>query len=126
MTIKKGAHFWFCNNCGHHITKVSNEEPRFCLACMGQVGGVHLNDDTFVFIKSLIDEARENNDNEAVDALKMKLAILYLEKVTIYEANIHSMPDGDAKNYQCKGVLDDLNLMARKIHPLLVHKEKEQ
>jgi hypothetical protein len=123
MTIKKGLHFWFCSNCGHHITKVSDEEPRFCLACMGTAGGVHLNDDTFVFLKTKIEKAREESDNEAVESLNMKLAVLYLERVTIYEAGIHSLPDGDDKNYKCKQILDDLNQMARKIHILLVHEE---
>lgn len=124
MAIKKGADQWFCDNCGHHITNIGNEKPRFCLACMGQVGGVHLNDDTFVFLKAKIEMNQQALDNEAVENLRMKLAILFIEKVTIYEANIHAMPDGDSKNYQCKGVVDKLNQMARKIHPLLIDKEE--
>lgn len=122
MAIKKGLHFWFCDNCGHHITKISEEEPRFCLACMGKAGGVHLNDDTFVFLKAEIEKAQGNNDDEAAESLRIKLAILFLEKVSICERTIHAMPDGDTKNYKCKGILDELNQMARKIHPLLVHK----
>ncbi len=131
MAIKKGFDHYFCDNCGAHVSHAGNARPpKFCTVCLGKPGGAHLNDDTLKFLKDsiydLLKHARRGDAAyiEASD-LKLKLAALFLEKITAWEDNIHSLPDGPSKNSTCKELLTQLDKMAREIHPVLIYKAKK-
>lgn len=131
MAIKKGFDHFFCDNCGTHVAHSGvGRPPAFCVVCMGEPGGAHLNDNTLKFlgekIISLSEHSKKGDEaHTTANELKLKLAVLFLEKITAWEENTQVLPDGPSKNATCKDLLAQLDKWAREIHPILIHEKPE-
>jgi hypothetical protein len=130
MAIKKGHSHYFCDNCGTHVTHAKDASPpKFCLHCIGTSGGAHLNDESLEFLVGKIEHyngcEEKSEGNLKAMGLKILLARLFIEKVTIFEDNIHRLPDGPNKDRQCKTILEKLTEIANRIHHLMDPPEEE-
>lgn len=134
MAIKKGINVWFCDNCGEKAAAVDKEitdVPRFCIHCMGSVGGAELNGETITFMAALIKQKsigvkKGSSAFHVINDLRLKFARLFLLKIQNYERLIHAQPDGPSKNQQCKGLIEKLANYSQLIYPSMQHVDREE